>query len=52
MTMTKIGDTEKKLLDASLRALKNAHTLWGLKVGAAVLAEEDRKRTRHNSTNT
>jgi cytidine deaminase len=40
MTMTKIGDTEKKLLDASLRALKNAHTLWGLKVGAAVLAED------------
>jgi cytidine deaminase len=40
MTVLKIGETEKKLLDASLIALKNAHVLWGLKVGAAVFAED------------
>ena len=38
--MTKIGETEKELLDASLRALKNAYALWGFKVGAAVFAED------------
>jgi cytidine deaminase len=41
MALPKIGEMEGKLLDASLRALKNAHVLWGLKVGAAVLAEDD-----------
>jgi cytidine deaminase len=40
MTALKIGKTEKELLDASLRALSNAHVLWGFKVGAAVLAED------------
>jgi cytidine deaminase len=38
--MTKIEKTERKLLDASLVALNNAYTLWGFKVGAAVLAED------------
>ena len=40
MTVLKIGETEKKLLDASLIALKNAYVLWGFKVGAAVFAED------------
>jgi cytidine deaminase len=35
-----IGRTEKKLLDASLKALSKAYVLWGFKVGAAVLAED------------
>ena len=38
--MLKIGETEKKLLDASLIALKNAYVLCGFKVGAAVFAED------------
>ena len=38
--LTNIGETEERLLEASLRALKNAHTLWGFKVGAAVFAED------------
>jgi len=37
--LTNIGETEERLLEASLRALKNAYTLWGFKVGAAVFAE-------------
>lgn len=40
MIMTEVGDAEKRLLDASLRALKNAYALWGFKVGAAVFAED------------
>jgi cytidine deaminase len=40
MAALKIGEKEKNLLNASLRALKNAYVLWGLKVGAAVLAED------------
>lgn len=36
----KIGETERKLLDASLRGLRNAYVLWGFKVGAAVFAED------------
>ena len=40
MTAPKIGEMEKKLLDASLRVLGNAYVLWGFKVGAAVLAED------------
>jgi cytidine deaminase len=40
MTVPKIGETEKKLLDAALRALKNAYVLWGFKVGASVFAED------------
>jgi len=41
MATLKIGKTEKKLLDASLTALKNAYVLWGFKVGAAVVAEDE-----------
>jgi len=40
MFMAKLGETEKKLLEAALKALNNAHVLWGFKVGAAVLAED------------
>jgi len=38
--MSSIGHMERRLLKASSRALKNAYTLWGFKVGAAVLAED------------
>ncbi len=38
--MTRLGETERKLLNASLEALKNAQVLWGFPVGAAVLAED------------
>jgi len=41
MAVLKIGKKEKELLDASLIALKNAYVLLGLKVGAAVLAEDE-----------
>jgi cytidine deaminase len=40
MSMMKIGDSERRLLDAALKAMRNAHVLWGLKVGAAVLADD------------
>jgi len=40
MAVTKIGETERKLLDASLRGFRNAYVLWGFKVGAAVFAED------------
>jgi cytidine deaminase len=40
MVRAKIGEAERRLLDASLKTLKNAYTLWGFKVGAAVLAED------------
>jgi cytidine deaminase len=35
-----MGETERKLFDASMKAFKNAHVLWGFRVGAAVLAED------------
>jgi cytidine deaminase len=38
--MVKIDESEKKLLDAALKAMDNAHLLWGLRVGAAVLAND------------
>jgi len=38
--MSEVGKTEKKLLDAALKTMDNAHVLWGFKVGAAVLAED------------
>lgn len=38
--MSEIEKTEKKLLDAALKAMNNAYVLWGCKVGAAVLAED------------
>jgi len=38
--MVKVKEKEKKLLEASLKAMNNAYVLWGLRVGAAVLAED------------
>jgi cytidine deaminase len=38
--MVKIDESEKKLLDAALKAMDNAHLLWGLRVGSAVLAND------------
>jgi cytidine deaminase len=40
--MASLGKMEEKLLEASLKAMKNAYTLWGFKVGAAVFAEDGR----------
>jgi cytidine deaminase len=40
--MTNLGEMEERLLETSLMAIKNAYTLWGFKVGAAVLAENGR----------
>jgi len=40
--MVKVGEIEKKLLEAALKGMDNAYVLWGLKVGAAVLAEDGR----------
>lgn len=40
VTMSRLGKDERKLLRAALKAMKNAHVLWGLKVGAAVLAQD------------
>jgi len=42
MLELKVAEMERKLLDASLAALKNAYVLWGFKVGAAVLADDGR----------
>jgi cytidine deaminase len=33
-------ENERKLLEAALKAMKEAHVLWGLKVAAAVLEED------------
>ncbi|MEM2987635.1 MAG: cytidine deaminase [Candidatus Bathyarchaeia archaeon] len=38
--MVKISETEQALLKEALKALANAHVLWGFGVGAAVLAED------------
>ncbi|HVP92482.1 MAG TPA: cytidine deaminase [Acidobacteriota bacterium] len=38
--MIKIDEAEKKLLEVALKAMDNAHLLWGLRVGAAVLAND------------
>jgi cytidine deaminase len=38
--MAKIDKTEKKLLETALKAMDKARVLWGLKVGAAVLAND------------
>ena len=35
-----MSEMEKKLLEAALKAMNNAHVLWGFKVGAAVLSED------------
>lgn len=36
----KIGKDEKRLLDVAAKALSKAYVLWGVGVGAAVLAED------------
>lgn len=33
---------QRELLQAALKVMDNAHVLWGFKVGAAVLAEDDK----------
>ena len=38
--MPEIGKQEWDLLQVALKAMTNAHALWGLKVGAAVLAKD------------
>jgi len=38
--MVKVGEVEKKLLEAALKAMDNAYVLWGFRVGAAVLGED------------
>jgi cytidine deaminase len=40
--MFKVGENERELLDASVKAMQNALVLWGFKVGAAVIAEDGR----------
>jgi cytidine deaminase len=40
--MGEIEKTEKKLLKNALKAMSNAYVLWGFRVGAAVLAEDDK----------
>jgi cytidine deaminase len=41
MIMVKNEERRKKLLQAALKAMDNAYVLWGVKVGAAVLAENE-----------
>lgn len=38
--MVEVGENEKKLLKAALKAIDNAYVLWGFRVGAATLAED------------
>jgi cytidine deaminase len=40
--MPRIGESERKLLEAALEAMKSAHVLWGSRVGAAVLGEDEK----------
>jgi cytidine deaminase len=43
MMMTiKLVKSERNLLEKALKAMMNAHVLWGSSVGAAVLAEDGR----------
>ena len=37
--MVKVEEREKRLLQAALNAMDDAYVLWGVKVGASVLAE-------------
>jgi len=46
--MVKLNEDEKKLLEAALKALENAYVLWGCRVGAAVLAENEETYTGCN----
>jgi cytidine deaminase len=38
--MAKIEENKEKLLQAALKVVDKAYTLWGFRVGAAVLAED------------
>ena len=38
--MAKVTECESRLLEAALKAMKNAYVLWGFKVGAAVLGKD------------
>jgi cytidine deaminase len=38
--MLRVGKDDKKLLKNALKAMKSAYVLWGVRVGAAVLAED------------
>ena len=40
--MSRVRENEGKLLKAALKAMKNAHVLWGVRVGAAVQGEDGR----------
>jgi cytidine deaminase len=40
MMMVKIEGRREELLQAALKVLDNAYVLWGVRVGAAVLAED------------
>jgi cytidine deaminase len=40
MSMVKIEEDEKRLLEVALKAMKCAYVLWGFRVGAAVLAKD------------
>jgi len=40
LVMVEIGENEKKLLEAALKFMNNAHVLWGVKVGAAVFGRD------------
>ncbi len=40
--MAQIGKAERKLLKEAAKAMGNAYVLWGFKVGAAVLAEDNK----------
>ncbi|HEY4675183.1 MAG TPA: cytidine deaminase [Candidatus Bathyarchaeia archaeon] len=38
--MVRIGENEKRILEAALNGLKNAYVLWGFSVGVAVLGQD------------
>jgi len=40
--MDEVGENEKRLLEAALKAMDNAYVLWGCKVGAAIIAEDSK----------
>jgi cytidine deaminase len=40
--MPRLNEKERDLLQAALKAMDHAYVLWGFKVGAAVLAEDDK----------
>jgi cytidine deaminase len=40
--MVEVGEDEKRLLEAALRAMKHAYVLWGFKMGAAVLGDDEK----------